>query len=235
MCKRLIFFSIVLSVSTLWSSAQFAKHEDLKNQRITGSANINYYAQYEGTPYFNEKWYRASVKLSGGEVYQDLKAELDIYKDNLVVYNAKLGRNIVVDKSIINEIYLEDEKGEEVYLIKNTSTQTTENQKEYSFYFIHVADSISLWSKQKKNLFKNNSTSADKPGYFLHQEKFYTVVDGKITSITLMKRPLAKSFPANKKTILSFIKQHHLDLKNQRHLTLLFQMINEWEVQNPSY
>lgn len=234
MYKRLIFIISLLVTSSLLGNAQSVKKEDLRNQRITGAAHTNYYSQYDGSPYFNEKWYNASVQLSGGEIYHDLKVELDIYKDELVIYNTALGRHIVVDKSIIDEIYLKNIDGEDETLVRNISTQTEDNQTEYSFYFIHVTDSISLWSKQKKNLFKNNSTSAKKPGYFQHQIKYYMVVSGKMTPITLMNRPLAKKFPANKKTILSFIKQHRLDLRNDRHLSILFQMINEWEGKNPS-
>lgn len=225
---------IIVLLRLIPCGAQCSKGDQIMLQQITASAFNNYYTQYEGSPFFNEKWYDASVKLTHGEICKGLKVKVDIYKDELIYDNIALNKILIIDNFIIDEIYLYDKNGNQEYLIKNVFDKGSETAFNGSFYFVHVSDSISLWSKNKKVRYLNNSTSAKNVAYFAIDTKYYIVVNGELISVRINKKAIAKQFPENKKSIISCINESYLNLKDARHLNFLFRRINEFEKLKPS-
>jgi hypothetical protein len=234
MFKKLSLVFAIVTFKFLTCNAQCCGTDNIMMQQITASAFNIYYLQYDGSPFFNESWVDASLKVSSGEIYDSLKVRIDIFKDDLVYYNEALHKQLIVDKEIINEIYLNNERGEQEYLVKNVCSADTNNRPTCSFYFIQVSDSISLWSHQQKGVVQYNSTSTKKLGYYFSQAKYYMVVNGKQTALTLHKRPLSKLFPENKRAIISYVNKNQLNLKDMNNLSQLFEKINELEKANPS-
>lgn len=234
MFKKVSFVFIIVVFKYLSCNAQCCGNEQIMMQQITASAFHIYYLQYDGIPFFNEKWSDAALKVTSGEIYEGLKVRIDLFKDELVYYNPALHKQLIIDKGIIDEIYLKKAEGDHEYLVKNICRQDSTDRSDCSFYFIHVSDSISLWSTQRKDVVQYNSTSTKMLGYYFVQAKYYMVVEGNKKSIPLQKRQLAKLFPENKRTIISYVNKNQLNLKDFNDLSTLFKKINEWEKANPS-
>jgi hypothetical protein len=229
MLKKITFVFLLLVFNIIRSNAQCCGTEHLMVQQITASPFIMYYLQYDSVPFADSKWSDASLKLVSGEVYDSLKVKIDIYKDDLIYYNATLHKQLIIDKLIIDEVSIKYDNGNQAYLVRNICVDDTLKMKKCDFYFIHLEDSISLWSKQKKDIVLYGSISTKKLGYYYTVVKYKMVINNEIIDIPLSKRKLAKFFPNNQKAILVFIRKNHIKIKNSSHLVRLFVKINELE------
>ncbi len=234
MIKNICLFISLLIVFAAKAQAQQVTDGQQMLQKITGSDFKIYYQQYDGNPYYSSHWANASVKLVSGEVYSGLLVKIDIYNDQLISYNKRLNKQITVDKSIIDEIYLYNTNGGQTHLIKNVFNtnvfdtnavpQTTAN-----FYFVLLNDSISVWRSSKKLIEKYSSLS-NKPnmiGRFYTKSRYYYVKNGNLHSIPVSKKKLAKEFANNKKEIMHFINKNRYKPKNETDIIAIFKYINE--------
>lgn len=229
MFKKLSLILFPITFGFLQANAQCCGSNQLMIQQITASPFVMYSQQYDSVPFLSTKWSKASLKVKSGEVYHELNVKIDIFKDDLIYYNEALHKQLIVDKEIIEEISLENEAGEQAYLIKNVCNNDSLKKKKCSFYFIHLNDSISVWSSRKKDIAKYNTASTNMLGYYYTQVKYFMVINKQLINLPQQKRALAKMFPTNQRDILSYIKKNHLKLKNPSHLVRLFEKINELE------
>ncbi len=231
MVNKLALFFILLVLFAADAQAQQTTNGQHMLQKITGYGFKNYYQQYDGNPYFNNHWTKASVKLLSSEIYKGLLVKLDIYNTQLISYNKPVNRQIIVDNSIIDEIYLYNTDGEQTHLIKNVYDTNSLISNKYCFYFVLLNDSISVWRKSEKLIEKYASLS-DNPnmiGRFYTKNRYYFVKNDSLISISTRKKKLAKEFVSNKKEILKFINKYKYKPKNEADVIAIFKYINALE------
>lgn len=229
MVEKLSLVLLSVMFCFLQGNAQCCGSNQLMIQQITASDYVRYSQQYDSVPFLSNKWSKASLKVTSGEVYYNLNVKVDVFKDNLIYYNEALNKQLIIDKEIIDEIRLMNEAGKQEYLIKNVCSSDSVKKQKCNFYFIHLSDSISIWSLRKKDVASYNSTTTKMLGYYYTQVKYYIVINHKLINLPQNKRVLAKMFPNNRRDILTYISKNHLKLKNPSHLVRLFEKINELE------
>lgn len=223
-----ITISLILFVLTFVNTkAQTCDTVPQMLQQITASPLKLYYVQYDGTPYIYSDWREADILLNGGEVYKNQKVKVDLFLDELVYFNHSLNKQLIVDKEIINKVtFVDDVVSSEIGLTNECERDSNDN---CSFYFIHLEDSISLWSRQikKVEIYNEPSNGYSKIGkYFLRKKHFY-VINNQLHSISISKRSFVKSFPTFRKELLVLIRKNGYSMKRSEDLVEVFKYINQ--------
>ncbi len=228
--KKVLFIIIVLfSLGSSPGFAQCCGTSQKMIQQITASPLKMYYLKNAGSPFYVNQWQDASLTVTSGEIYPDLKVRLDLVKDELVYYNPAIKKQLVIDKESIKEFKLKDIPSGREILIRNVPKIDSAGKSIKQFYFILVTDSISLWARHIKEEVRNNDVSSLRgiQGYYYEKVKYFAVIHNYLYNVPTQKRRLAKMFPEYKHSIITYIRKQHINLKDDYQMSLLFGKINE--------
>jgi len=230
--NKLIILLLVGVLSFIKLNAQEVDENQYMLQQITASPFQLYYIQYEGTPFYSKDWMLASVKVNSGEIYQNIKVRIDLFKDDVIYYNENLHKQLIIDQEIVQEIYLRNEdENTNLRIVKRCWGKGFDETK-CGLYFVLYDDRISLWSRHKKKVEQYNdvSKSSNILGKYYSVIKYYVVIKNKMLVIPKSKKKFAELFPNNKKEIVSYIKKNRLKLNNPKHLEILVKKLNELDI-----
>lgn len=233
MKNYILYLTIFFSLFTGSVLGQYKSVSQKMEQQLTASSYHNYHMQYGGTPFYSNDWVNASVSVLSGEMYTNLKIKYDLYKDEFIYYNEALKKLLIIDSGIITDVRIFDKAGIELEWV---TKHCVDSIRSCEFYFVYHSDSISLYTKRKKKIEKNNSESrsSNDLGAYYTVSKNQLLVNHSLITVPKGKRALASLFPSNKKAILSYTSKEHLKVKNINDLSKIIAKVNELEKQNKS-
>ena len=161
-------------------------------------------AQYENFPYYlsNNDFSEAAIVYKN-KYYPNLRARLDLFKEQLIIlpYEKRLG--VVVDSQNIDRVYMYDKTFIWLNLPKESGIKT-------GFYLqLFNSEKIQLFSKNIFNLLHRHHTIF----YFDRKTRYYLFFANRYHNVN-NKNSFSKLFPQYKKQINQFSKDHKLNFKN---------------------
>ncbi len=219
---QFLLFALLLSFAAL---AQINCTEEYHNQQLTGDVYDPYFNDYNGSPFFLNTTFIGSVKLSSGEIYKDLKLSYDLYKDDFVYFNEALHGWILIDKDIITEVSLVDDKNRHYKIIRDPLKQATGNDQ---FYFELFTGKVTLLMRKEVHINPalDNSLTDNKMGSFFEKTNYYFIYNNEIFMVPATKKKLIAYFPELKKDIKKYMAVNKIHLKDKDHLKALFEKIS---------
>jgi len=225
---KLILLVLILSGFAKIQAQDHCTNQNVK-QYITGDLYPYYYAQYNGTPLLNSDWLKGSFTLISGQEYHGLDINYDIFKDELLYYNSDIRRIIIVDKAIVKDFYLKDEKSLQNDSLHVVLINSNDTLSAYSGFIIElVKNKISLYEKRVKLIqFDNmNYNSSGKLGKFFEKSRWFYQYNNEFIDVPKNRRTLAKKFPEHTDELLKYMKKSHLKPADPRQTSLIFIEIN---------
>lgn len=221
-----LILTISLIALTLLASAQGSQSKRSAIQHITGEPFVNYYAMFDGVPFYQGDWLKGSITVKSGETYSNLELRYDTYKDNLIYRNDVSNNVSIVDKNSIDKFVLIDRNGR-LETFKCIEDKTL-NYLNGHYIGVILEDSISVLKKceAKEDKYSNANLTIKKTGAFVHKTTLYSWNKQTISTVPKMRRLVYKQYPAIKGDLRKFVMHNHIRMKNEDDVKLLYQEIN---------
>ncbi len=196
-----------------------AIEDDLNGLAGGGFYYLNFVDRYEGvrgTPFLNTDWEQGGVYLISGKYYNNINLKLDAYNDELLYKNDKDGV-LMLDKSMLDYFILFNKDGS---LRKFKLVRTPQNPLG-SYYEILYDKKSSFMIKHIKQFVKadyQKAINANRPyDEFKDEENYYVMPAGTEEPVKVrLNKSSAQSVFGNKSEISSYIRSHHLSMKNEQ-------------------
>lgn len=218
---------MLLMSSTL--SAQDNCGDKYREQYLTGNVFYPYFLNYDGSPFYTDEWTTGSIKILSGDVYSDLKIRYDLNKDDIIYYNESIKKWILVDREIINEVWIKNPAtGQDFNLVHNYSIDTAANDK---FFFVLIEGSVPLYMKKVKLIdeYHSNYQAGCMLGKFYEKTRFYFVLNNKFYRVPLRKKKFLAYFPEQADMLKKYINKNKYSLRSPDDLISVFKEINRIE------
>ncbi|HYW97297.1 MAG TPA: hypothetical protein VE870_17015 [Bacteroidales bacterium] len=175
----------------------------------------NRYEGVEGTPFMNKDWENGGIYLLSGKFYNNLKLKLDAYNNNLI-FQTNDGKDILLDKSLLDYFILTNNDGTELRKFK--VVRTPENPLGHYYQVLYDKD-ISLLLKYEKVYVKADYQKAINTNRRYDEFKtnkiwyIYKPGDQEPQKIKLNKRE-AKELFSGRSDVSNFISKNNLNMKS---------------------
>lgn len=227
-------FSIVLAFF-FCSSLAFAqvaegldKQSNLNDMGGGGLMGRSFDYRYEGTkgsPFVFDDFKSATLIFQNGKKGEGALINIDSYNNEVVYKRAEQAPPIILEKSKIFEIIVNDLMIERKFAIVN-STDGSLVVREIIF-----EGKFRYGATLSKDLLKadyQGAYSSNRPyDEFVDKSEFFVQRDNEMTTFKLNNRSLKSVFPKEFDSVKKFIKDKSLDLKNPVHVRKLFAYIDE--------
>lgn len=183
-------------------------------------------AHIVGTPYVDERWQNASIFLQeGGAPFTNIPIRYDIYSDMLEI---KVGEQVKGLEGGKVKCFSLTWDGRERTFVRASGFKTAAPLSG----FMEVLDS------GKIQLLKHYRVSVAKPDYspqmnvgsrdyrVLHEHTLYYVMAGVATEVPKQKRKFLSVFGDHQPEVSAFIRQEHIDLKDETGVQKVFRFCN---------
>lgn len=226
---------IIFLLKVVWLSAQYKPNQNIPQpdsliySRLTG----DYFFENKyviGVPYFNKDWENGEVLLSNGDTISNINIKYDGLEDELIWLNSFHFQKIKIDKASILAFRLNDSQTE---FIKINPTNQLNDSVENIFAQqvvrgetgLYIRRMVSLdWPKyyMENNVRRKYDVLIQTPVYYFlkNNNKFEYISK-------LSRKNLLRVFPEFKDDILIIIRQNQLNLKKEKDLILLVQLLNQ--------
>lgn len=223
---KIAFYCSILICFQQMTTAQENCHANYLELPVTGNIYAHYYKQYQGTPFFREHSFTGKLKLISGELKEGLELSYDMYKDELVYFNNRIDKVVLIDREIIDECWLLSEHNEEIHL-KNYHHNDS-SKINYGYMQVLLTDKISLEAKHRKRIKSENTAykSNGVVGSFYEQSSYYYIFDNTYFLVPKSKRKLLKRFPDIKKELRKYMNSNRYTLKKEYQVVAIFKEIN---------
>lgn len=181
-----------------------------------------------GTPYVDDNWQNAVVLLLDGDRFTNIPVRYDIYSD---IIEIKVGDQVKGLEGSKTSSFSLASNGNERKFIRASRFKTATPVSG----FMEVLDS------GKMQLLKHYTVTIVKPDYspqmnvgsrdyrVLHQYALYYVMGGIVNEVPKQRKKFLSIFGDRQKEISVFIRQEHIDLKDETGIQKVFKLYNSLE------
>lgn len=235
MKRYIIFVFLLISISI---HAQIANNDkkvtdSISNAKLTGET---YFEQkgYKGEQFFNKSWLSCDILLSTGEMIYDEKVKYNSLLDELIWVNSTINQQFKLDKPLIKEFWLKNEKDQIIHFKQITANKPyTPNLQTDFFAEVAVEGNLSLYIQRKISVVNSDDIIIDgilcrqetirpTPQYFLKLPSNDYILLEKINL-----KSFSKLLPTQKMEIDKLMKSNNLKLKTENNLIKLITILNE--------
>ena len=194
---------------------------------VNGRAFENKYADINGSAYLFPEFKFATIELTDGRKYANVKARLNLV-ENEVNFIASNGEEGYIGKGMVHAISFNDTTKQG---IKTFSFQTgfpkTDNQTVIHFYQVLANGKIALVKSIAKNIEERiNELSGEKSKEFAVRENLYLQLGGELKRIKKEASFFLEAMADQKDTINTYIKTNKINFKVEDQLIKLIEYYN---------
>ena len=199
---------------------------------VYGRAFENKYDDISGTAYFFPEYKLASILLSDGRKYTNVKAKLNLLEHE-VAFIASNGVEGYIGKGLVSTISVIDstKKGIMSYTFQS-GFPIIDNQTNLSFYeVLNVGEAHLLKSINKKIEERGNELSGEKYKEFITRENWYFEEKGVVQRVKKDKAFFAQIFALYGDAFNQFVNANKLNFKTEDQMIKLIDYYNQLKSQ----
>jgi hypothetical protein len=194
---------------------------------VNGRAFENKYADVNGSAYLFPNFKFATIVLSDGRKYGNVKARLNLVEHE-VNFIASNGEEGYIGKGMVNTITISDTNKQEIKVYTfQTGFPSIDNQSGIHFYQVLVAGKLSLLKSINKNIEERvNELSGEKSKEFAIRENLYIVSGGSLKRVKKDAGFFTEAMADQKDAIRQFISENKVNFKNEEQVRKLIEFYN---------
>lgn len=185
------------------------------------------YAEQSHTPYFNEEYKFANIKLARGRAFVNVKTRIDLLTQETSFISSN-GIEIKIDPGLVKEITYADTTKEGIIFYKfQTGFPTIDRQNGNNFYLVLAEGRCSfIKSIYKKIKEKVVVVFSEAPNDFETYENYYLFAKGEIKKLKKDKDFFLVELADKQAEVNQFIQSNKTNFKNNEHLIKLLNYYN---------
>jgi hypothetical protein len=194
---------------------------------VNGRAFENKYADVNGSAYLFPNFKFATIVLSDGRKYGNVKARLNLVEHE-INFIASNGQEGYIGKGMVNTITISDTNKQEIKVYTfQTGFPSIDNQSGIHFYQVLVAGKLSLLKSINKNIEERvNELSGEKSKEFAIRENLYIYSGGILKRIKKDASFFTEAMADQKDAIRQFINENKVNFKSEEQLKKLIEFYN---------
>ena len=194
---------------------------------VYGRAFVNMYADVTGTPYFLPDYKYATITLTDGRKYINVKSKINLVEQELVFIAAN-GVEGYIGKGMVSSISFSDttKQGIKNFLFQSGFPKI-DNQTNIHFYRVLTAGKITLLKSIIKRIEEHgNELSGEKSKDFVERENDYVFIGTEIKRIKKDKEFFMSIMSDKAGAIEQYLSNSKINFKNEDHLLKLIEYYN---------
>lgn len=194
---------------------------------VNGRPFENRYADVNGSPYFNEVYKFANIKLSQGRSFTNIKSKIDLAAQELYFITSN-GAEAFIQAGMVKEVsYADTTPGGILYYKFQTGFPAADKQTGNNFYQLLSEGRCSFIKAITKTIAeKKNELSGEVSKDFETTENYYLFVNGEMKRLKKDKGFIMAVLSDRQPQLSQFIDANKLNFKNTDHLVKLFNYYN---------
>ncbi len=194
---------------------------------VYGRAFENKYADISGSAYLFSDYKNATIILSDGRKYNNIRAKLNLVEHE-VVFKSTSGEEGFIGKGMVSVIVIDDSTKQG---IKNYTFQSgfpkVDNQSNIHFYQVYNNGKAVLLKSINKNIEDHlNELSGEKYKEFIVRENWYVYIGGEMKRIKKEKDFFVNIFSDQAASINQYFIENKINLKNEDQIIKLIAFYN---------
>ncbi len=194
---------------------------------VNGRAFENKYADITGSPYFLPDYKFATIIMSDGKKYDNVKAKINLVEHEVVFMDSK-GQEGYIGKGLVSLIYFYDTSnaGIKGYMFK-TGLPKIDNQTNLSFYQVLNSEGWQLVKSINKTIEeRGNELSGEKYKEFVTRENLYFFENGVMQKVKKDKAFFAALFVGREADFNKYVLSTKINFKDENQLVILLNYYN---------
>jgi hypothetical protein len=190
------------------------KYPELRYYPLQGEVFFADYQTIKGNAYLNDDWQSGDVFVSGNQIIKNSKFRVDIYSQQILVYNDFLKRTVKPDTKYIDGFRIVNGNTEHVFKKVNYNFGFLGGKPNYFVEVLHEGN-LAFYKLYIKTILPVNTSGQGYSDAFYPAVHYYTCNHGKYKEVKLRKSSLLADFPQYKSELKTFIRQEKLRLKKE--------------------
>lgn len=180
------------------------------------------YSSIKGSPYLSKEKVNGSIQLNDGTIYTDLKMNIDLFTNDIIVENAK-GEDKYLEKAYCQEIVLDLEEG------PTTFRRVNPNKPDVFFEVLYEGDIVFYKDRDVKlREGENFGLSEVEPKFQSYTNYYIKNVTEDIAKVKLKKSEVFAQFPELEVIVMNeYIKKKGIKLKKESDYVEMFASVYE--------
>ena len=196
----------------------------IAHSRISSSVakNKSMYADYDGSPFLNQKAIPGTLVLENGTEMKDVPLQVDLYSNSIIATNED-GEELIIDSKFYKEVVIPFEG-------KNLVFRKV-NPKEPTKYYevLYDDDNLVFFKKQDSNISKGSSSGySHSNGRFRTSTQYFIKHDnGEVAHVKLKKKDIFAGFmDAELYAMKDYAKRKGIKLRDESDFVAVFKGVN---------
>lgn len=225
---------IISLLFLLVSVSAFTQTDSLFSTNLTGKTFVEN-RTYRGDQYYNTDWLTGDVLLSTGEIVSNKKLKYNGLLDELIWLNTVIPGVYSIDRPLIYEFRLKNFHNRVVRFVKINVKDSTLGHKNDIFVEELVKGNISLYVQRKISITDVMMIEREHKLYplnFIGPTPVYFIklsTDNYLPMSALNRASLLGLFPLQKKNLKKLATQNHVDLRTEKGLMEMIELMNKVE------
>jgi len=233
MKKQLLLFIFLMSLvkivsaqaNTINTTGKFGSQIFLSD--VYGRAFENKYGDINGSAYFIPDYKYATIVLSDGRKYYNVKAKLNLVEHE-VVFKSSSGEEGFIGKGMVSIISIVDSTKQGV---KNYTFQSgfpkIDNQANFNFYQVFTNGKATLLKSINKSIEERlNELSGEKSKEFMVRENAYIYIGGEMKRIKKDKEFFMNILADQATSVNEYLTANKINFKNEEQVIKLIEFYN---------
>ena len=237
MKRHLIFVVLLISITAYAQTADREKEESdsISQAKLAGETYFEKKG-YKGEQFFNKVWMQSDILLSTGKMVLGEKVKYNGLLDELIWANATINQQFKLDKPLISEFWLKDEKGMTTHFKQITLNKSPSASQQSDFFAeVAVEGKLALYIQRKISIVDKDNVTID--GILRRQETiratplYYLKLssDNYLQLDKIKLKSFIQLFPTKKKLVDKLMKNNNFKLKTEKDLIRLIKLLNDQE------
>jgi len=194
---------------------------------VNGRPFQNIPSDVAGSPYFIDEFRYAKITLTKGKVYENIKAKIDLYNQEVHVFDSS-NKEIIAEDGIIREVLIVDNHSQQQVFGKfQTGFPSIDKNNSNSLYRVLSEGKIQLLLFSKKEIVETKDVmSGEIKKEFLQQDEYYVFQNGEIKKLKKEKEFILSIFQDQQQKVSDYINDKKFSFKKQEMLAGLFNYYN---------
>lgn len=186
------------------------------NYKLTGR-QYYFHSTLQGSVYLNDDWVKGSVTLENGDKHEDVYLKLNTLSEELITHNERVGSTIIIDKYIIDEFNLKNDKSSSNIFRKLNFDEYPKGEHYFNVLYENEL-TLLCWYR---TIEETTSYYRDSYGYlrdtWFKQESVYLLLlpDNNLVRIKGTKRSLINLFPEQKRKIRRLLRRNRINFSSE--------------------
>ncbi len=224
----IVIFSLPLlraQANTINTTGKFGSQIFLSD--VYGRAFENIYADVNGSPYFLADYKYATITLTDGRKYSNVKAKINLVEQELVFIAAN-GIEGYIGKGMVASIAFADttKQGIKSYVFQ-TGFPKVDNQTNIHFYQVLASGKATLLKSIVKSIGEHgNELSGEKSKDFMERENSYVMIGSEMKRLKKEKDFFMSIMADQAVPMVQYFANNKINFKNEEQLVKLIEYYN---------